>query len=143
MGIPTGIGSFRQGLGNDILGGPGWSSPEGLGAALMQSLQPRTTPFGSAMSQNPGSTPISATAADGQVQTGTQAAVPSARLTDDNVDQLARVLTKECQGLCNADEIQGVGSTVINRMNRDGTDQVQDVIGTISTQWPRRRIPTW
>ena len=52
----------------------------------------------------------------------------SPRLTDDNVDQLTRVLPAECQRTCNADEIQGVGSTVINRMNRNGTDKVIDVI---------------
>ena len=52
------------------------------------------------------------------------------RSTDDNVQALAKVLTAECgPKLCTPQELQAVGSTVINRMNRKGTDSVADVVG--------------
>lgn len=119
MGVSTGIGSFRQGLGNDLLGGPGWPATQGLGAALQQGQQPGSAPV-----------PAPAAAGDDAYQaTDAQASPVSPRLTDENVDRLNRILTGECQGTCNASEIQGVGSSVINRMNRAGTDRVLDVTG--------------
>lgn len=60
--------------------------------------------------------------------TGNQAGQGNPRLTDDNVQLLGRVLTAECgTKLCTPQEIQAAGSTVINRMDKLGTDDVADV----------------
>lgn len=98
--------SLTSGLGGDLLGAPAGMPFKGLGAALMPSSMP---PW--------------------MVNTMDGAGASSPRLTEENVDMLGRVLTKECGTACNPDEVQGIGSTLINRMDRDGTDQVADVVG--------------
>jgi hypothetical protein len=58
----------------------------------------------------------------------------SPRLTGANVQLLGRILTSECgeQGphACTPQEIQAIGSTVINRMDDQDTDDVSDVATT-------------
>lgn len=119
MSHPAGNGPFPQGLAADLLGRPANTAPPGLAGALLQGIPgvvsaPPMVPDGAQ--------------APSQVEQPPPA-VTNPRLTDDNVDRLARVLTAECQHVCNPHETQGVGSTVINRMNRDGTDKVADVAG--------------
>jgi hypothetical protein len=116
MGFQSSNDSDNPGLGFDLLNMPGGlQSAIGLGAALMQGT---------------GMIPAPAMVPDSPEQPAAAQAIPqSPRVTDQNVDQLGRVLTAECGGMCNADERRGVGSTVINRMNRDGTDSVADVTG--------------
>lgn len=92
----------------------------GLGANLLGLPSCKTAPFGMAAMLDPTS--------DFPADPGSQPDQGNPRLTDDNVQLLGRVLTAECgPKLCTPQEIQAVGSTVINRMNQHGTDDVADV----------------
>jgi len=116
MGYPNGSRLFTQDLAADLLGRSGNAVPPGLASGLLQGM--------------PGIVPAPPMVSDeGQASMAAGPSSATLRTTDDNVDRLARVLTAECQHKCNAQETQGVGSTVINRMNRDGTNDVSDVVG--------------
>lgn len=116
MAGPTGSGYSNQGLGNDLLDRPYAPLLQGLAGGLLQGAA--------------GITPAPPQVSEDDQSSSAYEPTPEqspARLTDKNVQLLGRILTSECQGTCNPDEIQGVGSTLINRMNRANTDDVSDV----------------
>lgn len=119
---PSGMPS--AGLASDLMGTlPQPPGASGLGSVLMQGAQAAPAPSTVPATQN-------SAVSNGSGQSVTPPQSP--RLTDENIYQLGRVLTSECQGICNPEEIDGIGSTLINRMNRAGTDRVADVTGGYS-----------
>lgn len=122
MGHPDGSGPFPRGLAADLLGRPPMTMPPGLAGGLLQGMPGAT--LAPPMAPGAGQAPIAATQAP--------AAPLNPRLTQDNVERLGRVMESECgeqdKG-CTPETIQAVGSTVINRMDRAGTDAVKDVTG--------------
>jgi hypothetical protein len=123
MGIPS-SGSYQDpGLGADLLGTGGYPPTSGLAAGLLQGLSGRS--------------PAPPYVSD-DTQAADAAQMPASPwVTDENVQELGKILTSECGGgdrSCNPAEIQGIGSTVINRMIRNGTNSVADVSGGYATQ---------
>ena len=91
-----------SGLGSDLLGIGSRATP-GLGTGLLQG------------------------ATAGAIAPPAAPQPVNGRATDQNIQLLGRVLSSECQGVCHPEEIQAVGSTLVNRMNRAKTDDVADV----------------
>lgn len=114
MAYANGSGVFTQGLGMDLLGRPPNPAPTGLAGGLLYGI-PGIAPPAASTSQTPDATPPT-----------------NPRLTPENVQRLGRVMESECgeqNKYCTPEAIQAVGSTVINRMDRAGTDDVSRVTG--------------